>query len=254
MTITDEWVENHFPLSNHNITLSYPQCRMFGILFPAPSKWRKRIVGLTIEDSDIGTFLASVHKDVPSEKQFDISMHKPNVQPLLTDDGKNVIITEEWLRSWMTSAVGINYLQRKTLGIDAKRKGWLQGLLGEKITKKKAETFMRQKLANIKAPKHCSKAEETDEFIKIFLTSGKNKIIKIIKRMPYKTFLCTPYWKIIAAYEKYEAGKKCALCGSTKMLNVHHKTYEHHGNEAFNLDDLVTVCRECHKAIHGITE
>lgn len=39
------------------------------------------------------------------------------------------------------------------------------------------------------------------------------------------------------------------LCGSHQNLEVHHLTYERFGNEL--LSDLVTVCEDCHKAIHA---
>lgn len=39
---------------------------------------------------------------------------------------------------------------------------------------------------------------------------------------------------------------------TVEFLNIHHSTYENHGDEAVHLDDLITVCRSCHKIIHGI--
>ena len=87
---------------------------------------------------------------------------------------------------------------------------------------------------------------------KILERMEKDKIFSEIKKMPYNKFLQTPYWKIISENQKRCAGKRCALCGYPYILNVHHTTYKHHGDEIFHLDDLVTVCRECHRAIHGI--
>lgn len=42
-------------------------------------------------------------------------------------------------------------------------------------------------------------------------------------------------------------GNKCRTCLSKERLEVHHVTYERFGNE--NLDDLITLCRDCHEAI-----
>lgn len=278
MTITQEWVEKYFP--RDKVTgLSYRQCAILKMRFPVSSGWRKKIVGKEINDRKVDEFLSAMFVEKPStKKRFDISQHKPNVQPTLTEDGKHVIITDEWLRSWMTSGIGINTHQRKTLNVNVRKSGWLKGIIGEVITLRKAQAFMNEKYRNIRpCGKKLTRSEETKAFIETYLkgtddpkkvtTEGqmteeirrfshchKGRIIQRIKKMPYKEFLRTPYWRIISAFEKYEAGRRCAICGSTKMLNVHHKTYIHHGSEAVHLDDLVTVCRECHKAIHGIKD
>jgi hypothetical protein len=39
-------------------------------------------------------------------------------------------------------------------------------------------------------------------------------------------------------------GYKCALCNSPNKLDVHHRTYENLGHEAFQ--DCVPLCRRCH--------
>lgn len=44
-------------------------------------------------------------------------------------------------------------------------------------------------------------------------------------------------------------GNKCAVCGSTENIDVHHLTYERIFNE--DIEDLEPVCRECHKKIHS---
>lgn len=38
---------------------------------------------------------------------------------------------------------------------------------------------------------------------------------------------------------------------SKRTLSCHHKTYDHLYNEGEHLDDLITLCNVCHKAIHG---
>ena len=68
--------------------------------------------------------------------------------------------------------------------------------------------------------------------------------------MSYKDFLNTPYWKAISAYLKIKRGK-CEKCGSETELHTHHKTYEHHGTEIFNLNDLICLCKECHRKFHN---
>lgn len=75
-------------------------------------------------------------------------------------------------------------------------------------------------------------------------------IAEYIVKMDYKDFLNTKYWKAIAEKVKRRAGDKCNVCNSTENLNVHHRTYEHHGYELYNLKDLVCLCKECHEKYH----
>jgi len=44
----------------------------------------------------------------------------------------------------------------------------------------------------------------------------------------------------------------CVDCGSTNRLDVHHLHYKNFGNE--NMEDLITLCRECHGKRHGYNE
>lgn len=43
-------------------------------------------------------------------------------------------------------------------------------------------------------------------------------------------------------------GYRCQICGTAMNLTVHHITYDHLGYEP--MEDLITLCRECHKNIH----
>lgn len=45
---------------------------------------------------------------------------------------------------------------------------------------------------------------------------------------------------------------RCRKCSSTSKLEVHHRTYQNLGAEP--MDDLVTVCEDCHREIHKIVE
>lgn len=73
--------------------------------------------------------------------------------------------------------------------------------------------------------------------------------------LPYDEFLDSIYWDIIRKYKLYESRYTCVLCGKTNtLLNVHHKTYVHRGSEYKNLQDLIVLCSDCHKKVHGIEE
>ena len=41
---------------------------------------------------------------------------------------------------------------------------------------------------------------------------------------------------------------QCQICGTAKNLRVHHITYAHIRNEP--MEDLVTLCDECHRKVH----
>ena len=78
-------------------------------------------------------------------------------------------------------------------------------------------------------------------------------IIRIkLMQLDYKDFLKTYYWKAIRLYMIHKNGGHCTFCNHETRLNVHHRTYDHHGLELFFLDDLVVLCESCHAKEHGI--
>lgn len=80
-----------------------------------------------------------------------------------------------------------------------------------------------------------------------------NYIRDEINKLSYSDFLKTEYWKGIRHYKLYNANYKCALCNSKEKLNVHHKTYEHHGLEHIKKyadEDLIVLCNDCHEKFH----
>jgi 5-methylcytosine-specific restriction endonuclease McrA len=46
-------------------------------------------------------------------------------------------------------------------------------------------------------------------------------------------------------------GYKCHKCGNEKNIQCHHLTYENLFHEEKHLDDLITLCKKCHKKIHN---
>lgn len=97
--------------------------------------------------------------------------------------------------------------------------------------------------------------ERIEQFInRCIIKRQKNVDFEIVANkilnMPYRDFLETPYWKGTALFVKRREGWKCSVCGSTGNLDVHHKTYDHHGNEIYHLDELTTLCKECHRKVH----
>ena len=70
-----------------------------------------------------------------------------------------------------------------------------------------------------------------------------------IRKMPYKDFLRTPYWCIIRD-KVLSTRHYCQICGSSGYLEIHHSTYEIHGDEINNLDKLTVLCPKCHELFH----
>ena len=85
-----------------------------------------------------------------------------------------------------------------------------------------------------------------------------DKIYEYINtQMTYEEFLASEYWTIIAQYLKIKNKYTCQKCGKQfkhfKDLNIHHKTYEHHGLEhleEIQNKDLLCCCKKCHRQEH----
>lgn len=69
-----------------------------------------------------------------------------------------------------------------------------------------------------------------------------------LRSMPYREYLKTRHWRRLRVVAIKKAKHKCAVCGDTENLNVHHLTYERKGCE--KLEDLQVLCRECHENVH----
>jgi len=74
-----------------------------------------------------------------------------------------------------------------------------------------------------------------------------------LSKMSHDEYLETERWKRLRK-KVLERDIQCVLCGSNKNLQVHHKSYNHKGCHAWTKEaaDCITVCRRCHKIIHGI--
>lgn len=66
----------------------------------------------------------------------------------------------------------------------------------------------------------------------------------------YNRFLQSDYWKQVREWILQRDNYTCQSCGATTYLQVHHLTYEHHGEEHLHPEDLITLCRDCHKRAH----
>ena len=65
----------------------------------------------------------------------------------------------------------------------------------------------------------------------------------------YKAYLRSPEWQEVRRRALLRDGEVCQMCGTGINLRVHHVNYEHVGTEQ-ELDDVVTLCEECHSKVH----
>lgn len=87
-----------------------------------------------------------------------------------------------------------------------------------------------------------------------YKSSYSARKIKRLRRMPYNHYLSSQHWSLIRSAALKRDGNKCADCGAAhdeKPLEVHHITYSRRGKE--NLEDLLTLCRECHEERHFVS-
>lgn len=70
--------------------------------------------------------------------------------------------------------------------------------------------------------------------------------------LPYREFLKTEYWRSVKLAVYRIRGRACGKCGKNRgTIDVHHKSYAHHGEELTHLDDLILLCRKCHGLAHS---
>lgn len=134
-------------------------------------------------------------------------------------------------------AIKAEYCKRKR-EVVAKRK-----LRRKEITKQEFISFCTQFLTRKRSGKSYEEMLSFD--INWDILSGK------IKSCEYKRFLSTEYWRLIRIKKIEESGNHCVKCAQTEHLEVHHVTYEHHGDELHHLNDLIVLCRKCHSTVHG---
>lgn len=66
----------------------------------------------------------------------------------------------------------------------------------------------------------------------------------------YKLYLKSPEWEAKRQQALERDNRECRGCGCKKNLQVHHIRYDNLGHEPLN--DLTTLCAECHKAVHKV--
>lgn len=68
-------------------------------------------------------------------------------------------------------------------------------------------------------------------------------------KQAYRLFLKSPFWIELSTKKRGLVGK-CEKCGDKDRLQCHHWRYPKNWFDA-TLDDLVVLCRACHRKAHG---
>lgn len=79
---------------------------------------------------------------------------------------------------------------------------------------------------------------------------GQRQKITTDKRDYYRNvYLLSEHWKSLRE-EKLNINPVCEICGCNKRIDVHHLRYKNLYDVL--VEDLQTLCRKCHKKVHGI--
>lgn len=88
--------------------------------------------------------------------------------------------------------------------------------------------------------------EEVDAYIDAFCADMKRNI----RKERYTQFMASEDWQDLRTVMLDIYNHKCAECGATEDLHVHHLTYERFGGDE-RTTDLKVLCRSCHEKAHG---
>lgn len=102
-----------------------------------------------------------------------------------------------------------------------------------------------------------AKRERNKNIIKVQLRANDIKKQSHQKKAysEYKEQLKDKKWKAFRDFVFEVRGKKCEVCGSEKELQVHHTEYHKNAKAwEYTCNDVMVVCRECHKKIHDIKD
>ncbi len=68
---------------------------------------------------------------------------------------------------------------------------------------------------------------------------------------PYAERRETQEWAVLKRRIHVRDGYRCRLCGRDGVeLHIHHRTYKNYAQE--RVEDLITLCSECHSLFHGV--
>lgn len=113
---------------------------------------------------------------------------------------------------------------------------------------------VRKQLKNTKFKNKEEKLRREREIIKSLQAVRKLKVAPHSNPyMPYKGQLSDERWKAFRTFILKVRGNKCETCGATKGLQVHHLQYRNNAMAwEYTCNEVMVLCRDCHKKIHNI--
>ena len=113
---------------------------------------------------------------------------------------------------------------------------------------------------NIDAPEHTNSEQEINDIRKaldcyreeqrtLYYLTDMVSIPEILYD-EYQVFLRSGHWKSLRRVTINRDGHRCTKCGYIGALQVHHVHYRGIFEMSFSVDQLITLCEECHKDEH----
>lgn len=96
-------------------------------------------------------------------------------------------------------------------------------------------------------PKHVSKKEVKKAARLIGIKNNSE-----VDYIDYNDQLKDKRWKSFRKFVFEVRGRKCEICGATRDLHVHHLKYRKVRAWEYTVNEVIVVCKSCHKKIHGI--
>lgn len=137
--------------------------------------------------------------------------------------------------------------------VDKKRR---EAKLAKRLKKEKAKLEQRESLIlppNISG-KGCKSIKEVSDKLLLKECNKKQRSINTQDTgMKYSDQLTDGRWYAFRKFIFAVRGKKCEICGSENILQVHHPHYVS-GRKAweYTCNEVVVLCSECHHKIHKI--
>lgn len=105
-------------------------------------------------------------------------------------------------------------------------------------------------LQGTKQARPVNKDRESVRFLQGTKSEAMKRRLRFGKRYrEYQKYLETPHWRNLRKQAFERDGHKCTSCGSPKRLEGHHLHYRSDFTRC-TVDDVQTLCGECHKAHH----
>ena len=149
------------------------------------------------------------------------------------------------------------YIEEKSLGLITPQEVFDYWDKKDWLTKKGSEVKTLEAAINvynsIVVQKTLKGNKKTRKEIKSAFTAIKKKNKQPKKHSEYSEQLKDERWKAFRWFVMKVRGNECEICKSTNNLQVHHIEYIKNAKAwEYNVNQVMVVCRDCHKQIHNI--